>query len=238
MIIPVHFHHLGKWIILLRLSDCLPRVCRAKLHFPFTLTGLPCSTAHCQYLTWNEQVECDQSSLFFSLFDWIWSSVLGSSLQHLNCAEISAGSSVNEALWYKYWTFCSLSNSPCSSGYISNITPWRVSLGVGSLVVNRQEQITTLLQQSYNISEALYHGFNYYFMTDIMEGNKFQHLENVFGYNDSHTHTHSNFRLWSWATCFVLLDKECFIIVNYPCYAQLDSNVMFAMPGFVLSGPH
>lgn len=64
--------------------NCLPTLSGPKLHFSSS-TGLSYSTVHHQYLTWNEQVECDESSLFFSASVWTLSAVFGSFPRDLDC---------------------------------------------------------------------------------------------------------------------------------------------------------
>lgn len=76
------------------------------LYFSLSLTGLACSTLHCQYSTWNEQVERDQSSLSSSSSsDWIFL-LCTQKLPHR-----SDRSLLFEALCCKCWFLCSRGNS-------------------------------------------------------------------------------------------------------------------------------
>lgn len=102
-----------------------------RLYFSLSLTGLACSTLRCQYSTWNEQVERDQSSLSSSSSSSNWILLLCTQqLPHRSDRGL-----LFEALCCKCWTLCSRGNSqygsargPCNAfedlqeGSIDNFT--------------------------------------------------------------------------------------------------------------------
>lgn len=121
--------------------------------FFFSLTGLACSSVHCQYFTWNKQVERDQSSLFFSSSDWISSPVFGSYPVDLTAPK-SPAPLVNEALWCRGRTFWNLSNSHCKYGYSTGniIMPWGPYLFATELGVSWQERANLTAAELHNVT--------------------------------------------------------------------------------------